>query len=295
MNDDHSEITEELDQRGRAYGVIADAIDYLVEHYREQPELTELARRVAMSPSHFQRLFKQWAGISPKRFLQYLTWRRARALIDQDRTTLSAALASGLSGGSRLHDLFLNCEAVTPGSRRHRGRGTTLYYGLHEAPFGPMFVAESAVGLTQLSFVEEQVDPVAVLAKEWPEARLIEDIVRTRSTLIAALEAWIATRRIAQTRLPRLNLHGSNFQLQVWQALLTLPFGAAISYGELAAALGKPGAARAVGQAVGANPIALYVPCHRVIHASGALTGYRWGEAKKRLLLGYEHGTAADL
>jgi AraC family transcriptional regulator of adaptative response/methylated-DNA-[protein]-cysteine methyltransferase len=261
------------------------AIRFLDEHAREQPRLEEVARAVGLSPFHFQRLFSRWAGVSPKRFLQVLTLNRAKRALDESGNVLEAALDAGLSGPSRLHDLFVTVEAITPGEWKREGAGVRIAYGFHDTPFGTALVATTPRGLCGISFVEPGRERQAFdeLASRWPAAELAEDEAGTRSAARRAFRLEEAGREPI-----RLFLKGTPFQVQVWLALLTLPPGALASYGSLARRIGHPGASRAIGNAVGENPVAFLIPCHRIIRATGALGGYRWGVVRKQAILAWE-------
>ncbi len=273
----------------RRHRAIAAAIRHLVENWQDQPALGELAEVAGMSPFHFQRLFTQWAGISPKRFLQFLTLDNAKRLLAENRSVLDVALDVGLSGPSRLHDLFVACEAMTPGEYKALGGGLTIRWGLHATPFGPSLVATTERGVCWLSFAEEEDgrDALAGMAASWPAARLVEDADATRP---AAARAF---RWDGQDREPlRLLMKGTNFQIKVWEALLRIPAGAVVSYEDVARAIGQPTAMRAVGAAVGRNPVCVLIPCHRVIQKSGIIHNYRYGIPRKRALLAWEQGRA---
>lgn len=274
------------------------AVDWLERHARLQPSLTEAAREAGLSPSHFQRLFSRWVGISPKRFLQALTVEHAKLWLERSVPLLEAAAAVGLSGGGRLHELFVVTEAVTPGQYKARGEGLTLRVGVGPSPFGACVVAWTERGLCSLRFADAAVR-TAEVARELPaEELLAEELLREypRARVVARAdrEAAALCARIfgdghARAGQPlRLLLRGTRFQLQVWRALLQLPEGAIVSYGALAARIARPRAVRAVASAVGANPIGYLIPCHRVLRASGAIGGYRWGAARKRLMLARE-------
>jgi AraC family transcriptional regulator, regulatory protein of adaptative response / methylated-DNA-[protein]-cysteine methyltransferase len=269
-----------------AYAKVAAAIRHLVAHHDEQPRLEEVARAVGLGPHHFQRLFSRWAGVSPKRFLALVTLDHAKALLEHEASVLEAALEVGLSGPSRLHDLFVTVEAMTPGDYRREGAGLVLRHGIHPTPLGPAFFLVSDRGLAGLAFVDD--DPEEALAEAeaaWPLSRLVHDPEGTRRIA----ERCFATSAGAPTGEPLpLLLRGTNFQLQVWSALLRIPEGRVVTYGGLARALGRPDAARAVGAAAGRNRIGVLVPCHRMIRESGALAGYRWGHTRKRALLALE-------
>ncbi|MGL4650218.1 MAG: bifunctional transcriptional activator/DNA repair enzyme AdaA [Caldilineaceae bacterium] len=273
------------------YALVAEAIDYLQANYREQPSLDDLAAHLHVSPFHLQRLFTRWAGISPKRFVQYLTVEHAKQALEASAPLLEASLESGLSGPGRLHDLFVTAEAMTPGEFKRGGAGLTIRYGLHESPFGPCLLAVTERGVCGLTFADGGLpDALTDLRRRWPAANLVED-----ATATAPLHARIfAAPTTAQGMAPcdgapiTLLLRGSNFQIRVWEALLRVPSGAVVSYEEVAAAIGAPTASRAVGAAVGANAIGYLIPCHRVIRKSGIVEGYRWGSTRKRALLGWE-------
>lgn len=275
------------------YERIAKAIHFLQEQLPQQPGLDELAAHLHLSPFHLQRLFSRWAGISPKRFLQVLTLELGKQLLDADWPVLQASAALGLSSASRLHDHFVTLNAVSPGEYRQKGAGLTLRYGWTATPFGRLFVAASPRGICQAVFVEEGEEQatLAALRSAWPEAQLGED-----ARYCAALGQQILGSLSGQPAEQSVQIHvqGTNFQLAVWRALLSIPSGKAVSYGQLAAACGKPGAARATGSAVGANPVALLIPCHRVIQQSGALGGYRWGIERKLALQAWEKLGAAN-
>lgn len=252
--------------------------------------LTELAREMGLSPAHFQRLFTEWAGISPKRYQQFLTLGQARALLAERQTLLQTALSTGLSGPARLHDLFLRWEAMRPGDYAKGGAGLRLRIGAAETPFGPAVFAASPLGLCGLSFADEGSIAAARadLEARWPAADF-EEAGAAFQPLADQIFAPIDRLKGREgAGLPKLHLIGAPFHLKVWEALLRLPPGQVTSYGALAAALGQPKAARAVGQAVGHNPLAFLIPCHRVLQASGALGGYHWGLPRKRALLAYE-------
>ncbi len=266
---------------------VAEAIRYLERHRDRQPTLDAVAAAVGLNEFRLHRLFSSWAGTTPKRFLQYLTAEHAKRVLRESRSVLDAAFESGLSSAGRLHDLMVTLEAVSPGEYRRGGAGLTIRWGVHPSPFGDCLVALSGRGLCALEFVdgrrpEEAVAGIA--AGRWPEASLAHDPAGT---------AEIARRIFpAPDRLPGGRFHllvrGTNFQLRVWRALLSIPPGRVIAYGDLAARLGSPGAARAVGSAVGANPVSFLIPCHRVVRAATGLGEYRWGAERKRALLTWE-------
>ncbi|PWH12182.1 MAG: 6-O-methylguanine DNA methyltransferase [Anaerolineae bacterium] len=264
------------------YVRVEQAIQYLETNYRRQPALAEVAQAVGLSEFHFQRLFTRWAGISPKRFLQFLTKEGAKELL-QRTNVLEAAYGVGLSGPGRLHDLMIATEAVTPGQARNQGRGMTISYGFGETPFGQALIGLTPRGICFLGFVEQ--DPhltLTMLQDEWPLATLehAPEQVNQIFSSIFSIDSVSAP-------LP-IHLKGTNFQLKVWEALLRIPAGSAATYEEIAIALGQPTAMRAVGAAVGQNPIAYLIPCHRVIHKIGTFGKYRYGSARKKALLIWE-------
>lgn len=273
------------------YETVALAIRYLDTHRDEQPGLAELAAATGLSEFHLQRVFTEWAGISPKRFLQALTRAHARARLQAAQATYDTALAAGLSGGGRLHDLFVECEGVTPGEVARLGSGLEISHGFAATPFGRALLGWSARGVCHLRFADD--DDTAALAElqtEWPQASLRRDDAGATGLAGRIFGSGVAPDFL---QMPPRGAHpplalwvkGTNFQIQVWQALLRLPEGCCTTYGELAATLGRPKAARAVGSAVGANPVGWLIPCHRVIRQTGALGGYRWGLVRKQAML----------
>lgn len=268
------------------YRRIEAAIRFLEAHAVEQPSLHDVAEHVGLSDFHFQRLFKRWAGVSPKRFLQALTVASARQLLRDSAPVLDAAYAVGLSGPGRLHDLFVTIDAVTPGEFKSAGVNLAIDYAFHATPFGDCLVAETARGICHLSFVaaEDRERALRELQEHWRYAILAENPQAGRVAIRQAFAPAAAGRGVPV----RLFLGGSNFQVKVWEALLKIPAGAVISYAALAESIGRPGASRAVGTAVGRNPVAYLIPCHRVLRSSGEIGGYRWGTARKKALLGYE-------
>jgi AraC family transcriptional regulator of adaptative response/methylated-DNA-[protein]-cysteine methyltransferase len=267
---------------------IANAIGHVAEHYQEQPSLEEMAAAADLSPFHFQRVFKRWAGISPKRFLQYVTLAHAKRLLAEDASVLDAALDAGLSGPSRLHDLFVSCEGMTPGEFKALGYRLVIRWGLHEGPLGRVLLGVTERGICWLSFVTA--DETAVIEefqREWQGATLVHDQASTAAYVHRAFE--LAER--SSEPLPLL-LRGTNFQIKVWEALLRIPFGRVVSYQAIAEAVGQPRAVRAVGAAVGRNNISWLIPCHRVILSTGVIHNYRWGAPQKRKLLTLESALA---
>ena len=272
------------------YDRIERAILFLEQNWRRQPSLDEVARSVHLSEFHFQRLFRRWAGISPKRFLQFLTVEHAKRRLDESRPLLETAYDAGLSGPGRLHDLFVTLEAVTPGEYKARGAGLTVSYGFHETPFGTALLAATPRGLCHLSFAtEEDGDGLGDLRERWSAATLVED---PRATEDFARRIFSPDERRGDEAPIPLFVQGTNFQVRVWQALLAMPLGTVTTYEALAARVGRPDATRAVAGAVASNRVGFLIPCHRVIRKLGVVTGYRWGSARKRAMLGWEAARA---
>lgn len=267
------------------YARIADAIRFIASQVARQPTLDEIAAHVHLSPFHFQRLFSRWAGVTPKRYLQVLTLERAKALLQESRPLLEVADTLGLSSGSRLYDHFVQLEAVTPGEYKQRGAGLVIDHGVHDTPFGQAFVALTPRGVCNFSFLDDQAPqtPLSALAHSWPEAELREAPSRTRGVIHTMFDSSKAPDRPIS-----LHVSGTNFQISVWRALLQIPPAKVVSYTQVANAVGNPKAARAVGLAVGANPVALMIPCHRVIQQNGKLGGYHWGETRKQAIHAWE-------
>ena len=253
------------------YERVRQVIEYFQTHASEQPSLAVVARQLGVGEDHLRRLFVRWAGVTPKRFLQVLTVEHARQLLARPAPLLAVADAVGLSGGSRLYDHFVQLEAMTPGEVRAGGAGLAITYGVHDTSFGKVLIARTARGICRLEFLQPEAPlPHLLLQACWPNARLSQDAQATADI------ADVLCGGEGSTPL-RLHVSGTNFQIQVWRALLRVPPGSLTTYTGLAEVSGRPRAARAVGQAVGANPVALLIPCHRVIRQSGALGGYRWG------------------
>jgi AraC family transcriptional regulator, regulatory protein of adaptative response / methylated-DNA-[protein]-cysteine methyltransferase len=266
------------------YQRIERAILFIENNFQSQPTLRKIAGAVSLSEHHFQRLFKRWAGISPKRFLQFVTAVHAKKLLQSRQGLMEVAYKSGLSSVSRLHDLFVNMEAMTPGELRKQGKALTILYGLHPSPFGECFIAVTDKGISSLEFVgESDIDAaVADLKNQWKNAQIILDQKATRHFI----DKIFGDR--SQRSRPSLYVKGTNFQIKVWEALLKIPQGVVVSYEDLAASIGKPKAVRAVANAVAHNPVAFLIPCHRVIRKTGAIGGYHWGSEKKIAILLWE-------
>jgi len=275
-----------LAQESVDYLRIERAITFLQSNHTRQPDLREVARSVHLSEYHFQRLFTRWAGISPKKFLQFLTLEHAKRVLKQSRSLLDATYEAGLSSPGRLHDLFINAEAVTPGEFKTDGGGVTMHYGFHPTPFGECLLAVTGRGICGLSFVPEGkgIQVLKELRERWSGATLSE-IPKTTQPFIDRL---FSKTRGRQRKPLQLLLKGTNFQIKVWEALMKIPEGSVVSYEDLAGVIGKPGASRAVGNAVAKNPIAYIIPCHRVIKRAGTIGNYHWGAARKKALLGWE-------
>ncbi len=267
------------------YQIIAQAMDYLLQHQQQQPELSELAKVVGYSEAHMQRLFSQWVGVSPKRFLQYLTLQQARQQLQQSRSVLDLAQSLGLSSAGRLYDLFVSVQAVTPGEAKAQGEGLAIHYGWANTPFGCAFIASTNRGICQLSFCESEQADTALqeLKLAWPKAELVADQSQAKSLL-----GQVFSQQQVPAKPLSLWLKGTNFQLQVWQALLNIPYGHLCSYQFMAEHVSSAKATRAVASAVAKNPVAYIIPCHRVIRSNGALGGYRWGMSRKQLMMGRE-------
>jgi AraC family transcriptional regulator of adaptative response/methylated-DNA-[protein]-cysteine methyltransferase len=278
------------------YQTVADALQYLEENFLRQPTLDELADHAGMSRFRFQKLFTRWAGVSPKRFLQFLTLEHAKGLLLESEPVLHTAFASGLSGPARLHDLFINTEGVTPGEFKSGGLTLRIGYGIHPTPFGPSLLAQTDRGLCHLVFMDSNSgtakrEAVEALRSDWPGATLTE---APRETAELAQAIFYPGNSSPPPAPLSLFLKGTNYQIKVWAALLRIPPGAVTTYGRLAKALGAPRSARAVGSAVAKNPVAYLIPCHRVIRGMGAIGEYRWGSVRKKALLGWEAAQRAS-
>ena len=260
---------------------VTKAIAYLETRWRDQPDLEEVAGAVGLSGPHFQRLFKRWAGVSPKRFLQYLTAEHARDVLRTSKSVLDASYDVGLSGPGRLHDLTVHVHALTPGEIRRAGEGVRIHHAFAGSPFGECLLGWTDRGVCALFFVDEAGREAVLedLRARWPGAELVPDARRGRE---------VAGRVFEGAADAALDVRGTNFQIRVWEALLRIPEGALVTYGDLARSLGAPRGARAVGAAVGRNPVAWLIPCHRVIRGTGVFGEYRWGSAKKKALVGWE-------
>jgi len=279
-------------QENTNYNRIAAAIGYINENFKTQPRLEEVAQHIHMSPFHFQKLFTDWAGVSPKKFLQYITVEHAKQMLQQEQATLfDTAIETGLSGTSRLHDLFINIEGMTPGEYKNGGENLTINYSFAESPFGNILVASTPVGICHISFADDETAAFKVLQQNFPNAvyKQMVDLVQ-QNILYFFTHDWSKLNQI------KLHLKGTPFQLKVWESLLKIPMGQLSTYGTIAKQIQLPNASRAVGTAIGSNPVAFLIPCHRVIQSSGIFGGYHWGSIRKVAMIGWEaaHTTVMD-
>ncbi|MEM9818802.1 MAG: methylated-DNA--[protein]-cysteine S-methyltransferase [Cyanobacteria bacterium P01_A01_bin.123] len=268
------------------YERITEAISYIADRTADQPSLEEIANHVHLSPYHFQRLFCRWAGTTPKRFLQVMTLERGKKLLHDSGSLLDLSNSLGLSSSSRLHDHFIRLEAVTPGEYKSKGKGLEIEYGIHSSPFGSIFIAMTKRGVCRAAFLDAKniEEHLMDLQKIWPLASLTKNEKATQHIIDAMFGGVAITDRPLS-----LHIAGTNFQIAVWRALLSIPSGIITSYSQVAAAIGRPQSSRAVGNAIAANPVAFLIPCHRVIQQSGALGGYRWGSTRKRAIQWWEN------
>ena len=274
------------------YERIERAIRFIRCNVRDQPGLDEIASHVGMSPFHFQRLFRRWAGVSPKRFLEYLTVTYAKNLLRNSTSVLDTSYDLGLTSAGRLHDHFVSIEGITPGEYKTQGAGLQIHYGIHDSPFGSMLLAQTRRGVCAISFISDDTpaEEIGVLRKQWPHAEIVEDSIRT-----AAVAGRIFNRSSVQDERIHLTVRGTNFQINVWKALLEIPPGQIRSYQQVAAQLGIPTAYRAVATAIAANPAGYLIPCHRVLRNTGDTGEYHWGTSRKQAMLAWEAAkNAAD-
>jgi len=266
------------------YNRIADAIDYIKAKFKEQPNLDEVASKVHLSPFHFQRLFSDWAGTSPKKFLQYTSLEHAKKLLKENQATISeTAYETGLSGTSRLHDLFVNIEGMTPAEYKNGGKNLEINYSFAESPFGNIIVASTQKGVCFMAFAEDETIGFADLKNKFPNASFSRKLdLAQQNALFIFQNDWSKLSEI------KLHLKGTDFQLKVWETLLKIPMGQLSTYGTIAHQIQKPNASRAVGTAIGSNPVAFLIPCHRVIQSSGVFGGYMWGNTRKTAIIGWE-------
>ncbi|REG99476.1 bifunctional helix-turn-helix domain-containing protein/methylated-DNA--[protein]-cysteine S-methyltransferase [Flavobacterium aquicola] len=266
------------------YKRIAEAINYINTNFKEQPNLDKVAEKLHLSPFHFQRIFTEWVGTSPKKFLQYTSIEYAKKLLKENKSTLfNTAYEIGLSGTSRLHDLFINIEGMTPAEYKNGGKNLSINYSFANSPFGTILVASTLKGICHIAFVEDELQAFSVLENHYPNANFKQEIDPIQQTVLSIFNHdWHKLNQI------KLHLKGTDFQLKVWETLLKIPMGQLTSYGSIAKQIDKPNASRAVGTAIGDNPIAFLIPCHRVIQSTGKLGGYMWGTARKTAIIGWE-------
>jgi AraC family transcriptional regulator of adaptative response/methylated-DNA-[protein]-cysteine methyltransferase len=267
------------------YNRIAEAIEYIRNNFREQPDLDDVAKQIHVSPSFFQRLFTQWAGTSPKKFLQFITVEHAKSILKENdkATLLDTTFETGLSSTSRLHDLFINIEGMTPADYRNSGKNLLIYYSFAETPFGNVIVASTSKGICYMAFEDDEDKALQHLIGKFPLATFLRklDMIQQNALFIFQHD-WSKLSEI------KLHLKGTPFQLKVWQSLLKIPLGRLSTYAGVAQQIGTPGASRAVGTAIGNNPIAFLIPCHRVIRSTGEFGGYMWGRTRKTAMIGWE-------
>jgi AraC family transcriptional regulator of adaptative response/methylated-DNA-[protein]-cysteine methyltransferase len=271
-------------QESLNYQRIAQAIEYLQANFKNQPDLDTVAEKVNLSPFHFQKMFKEWAGVSPKKFLQFLSVEYAKSILKNERATLfDTAYATGLSGTGHLHDLFVNIEGMTPGEYKNGGENLQINYSFAESPFGNIIVASTNKGICFMAFADDEISAYNQLFQQFPQAqfRQVLDLIQQNALYIFTHD-WTKIHQI------KLHLKGTDFQLKVWQALLKIPMGNLSTYGSIAQNIDHPKASRAVGSAIGDNPVAFLIPCHRVIQSSGTLGQYHWGSTRKAAIIGWE-------
>ncbi len=265
------------------YDRIAIAIGYIQDNFKNQPSLEEIAEKVHLSPFHFQKLFTDWAGVSPKKFLQFISVKYAKKILSQENSLTHIAHETGLSGSGRLHDLFVNIEGMTPGEYKNKGANTSINYTFYQSKFGLILIASTIKGICHISFVDEKSQSLSNLKQQFPNA-----VFTNKSDAFQENAIQIYTQDWSKLNEIKLHLKGSDFQLKVWEALLKIPMGSLATYGDIAKEIGNPNAARAVGTAIGNNPIAFLIPCHRVIQSSGLFGGYMWGTTRKTAIIGWE-------
>ncbi|MGZ8558478.1 MAG: methylated-DNA--[protein]-cysteine S-methyltransferase [Chitinophagaceae bacterium] len=273
-----------MEQEQNNFNRIAKAIDYIKDNFKTQPGLEEVAEQIHVSPFHFQRLFTEWAGVSPKKFLQYITVEHAKKMLKDGKATLfDTAFETGLSGTGRLHDLFINIEGMTPGEYKNGGENLSINYSFAESPFGNILVASTSRGICHIAFADDEKKSFNELQKHFPRAHFKQMV-----DLIQQNALFIFTHNWEKLHQIKLHLKATDFQLKVWETLLKIPMGQLSTYGSIAEKIKNPLASRAVGTAIGSNPVAFLIPCHRVIQSSGALGGYMWGTTRKRAIIGWE-------
>ena len=265
------------------YHKIETAINYLKENFQQQPDLEKVARQVHLSPFHFQRLFKEWAGVSPKKFLQFISLEYAKGLLKQNLPLSDVSFETGLSGTSRLHDLFISIEGMTPGEFKNGGQALQINYSFSESPFGNILAASTSKGICYMAFTDDEQQAFTDLQQYFPNAKFKQmlDVIQQHALYIFTHD-WSKLHQI------KLHLKGTAFQLKVWEMLLKIPMGQLTTYGNIAVSIKNPNASRAVGTAIGSNPVAFLIPCHRVIQSTGTFGGYMWGPVRKTPIIGWE-------
>ncbi len=270
------------------YQRISEAIQYIRHHFKQQPDLNEVAEKIHLSPFHFQRLFKEWAGVSPKKFLQYISVGHAKSILKAQKASLAeVAFETGLSGTGRLHDLFIQIDGMTPGEYKNGAENLEINFSFAESPFGNLLVASTRKGICFMSFADDGQQALGELKALFPRAALTQktDLIQQNALFIFRHD-WSRLHEI------RLHLRGTDFQLKVWEALLRIPMGKLSTYGQVAEQVKNPGASRAVGSAIGDNPVAFLIPCHRVIQSTGLIGQYHWGDVRKTAMIGWEAARA---
>ncbi len=272
------------EQQQLNYNRIATAIEYINTHFRQQPSLEELAQQVHLSPFHFQRIFSEWAGTTPKKFLQYISTEYAKKLLKEQQATLfDTAIELGLSGTGRLHDLFINIEGMTPAEYKNGGKQLQIHFSYAESPFGSLIIASTPKGVCYMAFEENETKALSDLKEKFPNATFQQKLDTTQQNALFIFQNdWTQLSNI------KLHLKGTDFQLKVWESLLKIPMGKLSTYGNIAAQIGNINASRAVGTAIGTNPVAFLIPCHRVIQSTGQIGGYMWGPIRKTAIIGWE-------
>ena len=278
------------EQEKTNFSRIAEAIDYIKDNFKTQPGLEEVAERIHLSPFHFQRLFTEWAGVSPKKFLQYLTLEHAKKMLKENQATLfETAFEAGLSGTGRLHDLFINIEGMTPGEYKNGGENLSINYSFAESPFGNVLVASTAKGICHIAFADDEKKALEALQKTFPNADYKQMVDLAQQNVL-----YIFTHDWSKLNQIKLHLKGTEFQLKVWETLLKIPMGQLTTYGNIAKQIQQPNASRAVGTAIGDNPVAFLIPCHRVIQSTGVFGQYHWGSTRKTAIIGWEAAHAGN-
>ncbi|WP_160068979.1 methylated-DNA--[protein]-cysteine S-methyltransferase [Sphingobacterium bovisgrunnientis] len=274
----------EMSQDILNYNRIAKAIAFIQANFKQQPSLEEIAENVHLSPFHFQRLFQEWAGTTPKKFLQFISLQYAKKILQESKSTEEATYETGLSSSSRLHELFVNIESMTPAEFKNAGASLVIYYSTQTTPFGEICIASTQKGICHISFIDEQENPIQSLLQNFANAQIIHQEMSIHQEVI-----HFFTNTATLTSPLHLHLKGTPFQLKVWEALLKIPQGQLQTYGDIAQRIGNPKSSRAVGTAIGSNPIAFLIPCHRVIQTSGLFGGYMWGPIRKTAIIGWEN------